>query len=174
MTHLPKHARQALQPLENALLAHARADAAAAMSNGRQRAEEIRATARQRASDLADSARNEGRQQAQAEVDTELARKRRQAHALVLAAQRAVYEQLRRRCLDTASALRDDPGYSLLRSQLAGIAAVMLGPSADIQDGPGGGVVASSDGRSVDLSLAALVERELAGRDTEVPELWSD
>ena len=158
-----------LAPLRAALLARARAAAA----------ELVAAAEAERASALSD---------AQREVDELLARARDQGHAdgeelfaseraagrasdqtRLLTAQRSVYESLRSRIADRVRDLLARPGA---HDRLVATLVERLGDDVSVVDSPDGGVVARSpDGRSIDASVAALVDSALA--DQDLTPLWT-
>jgi vacuolar-type H+-ATPase subunit E/Vma4 len=170
---LPTGSAAALGPVRAALQADARADADTVLGEARRRADEIRTTAHRRAADILHESRADGERQANVAVAAALTRQRRAARTAMLAAQRELYEELRRRCAEAARAMRDDPDYPELRRQLTEYAATALGPEAAIHESDDGGIVVSNGRRRVDLSLPTLVERELDGLGGEVQRLWA-
>ena len=68
---------------------------------------------------IRDAARAEGESDAAAVLSAKRARDRRQARAIVLAAQREAYDELRSQVVQALSAIRDDPGYGPWRDRLA-------------------------------------------------------
>lgn len=170
---LPLGADAALAPVRTALLARARADADAARQRAHDQAVEIRSDARQRAEQLLAESRAAGAERARAAVAEQLSRRQREARAVVLAAQRALYDQLRQQCREAAYALRADPGYPALKARLTEHALSVLGPGALVRESPDGGVVATAGNRVLDLSLPALAEREIDRLGAEVVRLWA-
>ena len=59
------------------------------------------------------------------------------------------------------------------RDLLRGNASAMLGADAQVNDDPGGGIVAQLGHRRVDLSLSAIAQRALDRLAPEVDGLWS-
>jgi hypothetical protein len=55
--------------------------------------------------------------------------------------------------------LRDEPDYPQLRAGLVGAAHRLLGPDADIREAPDGGLIVTSPGRRVELTLTAFADR---------------
>lgn len=170
---LPKGAVAALEPVRTALRADADARAGAADDEAHRQADEVRAAARARAERILERARADGEQQAQAGVETELTRRRREARDLVLAAQRELYDELRRRCREAALGLRASADYPKLCQALAERANAVLGPAASVYESPAGGMVAVSGSRRVDLSLPTLAEREVERLGSAVERLWA-
>ena len=170
MTVLTDPRLLAVQPVRDALLARAERDSrrirAAADADG-QRA---LAAARAEADRLVAAARADGEADAAARLAVQRASTRRAARATVLEAQRAAYRELRRQASVTVRGLLDDPAC---RSRLVAELRRRLGAAADVRDDPGGGLVArTADGRSIDASVGALVDRALA--DLDLDALWTD
>lgn len=159
----------ALEPLRAALLARARADAdnqrAAAEDAGRRVVE-----AAQREADAAlDEARSRGEADAAGLLAVERAQARRTARAVVLAAQRAAYDELCRQARAAVADLLADPDR---HRRLAVTVRERLGDGAIVRDDPAGGVVAESpDGRRIDASVDALVGTAMGELDLE--QLWA-
>jgi vacuolar-type H+-ATPase subunit E/Vma4 len=146
------------------LLAEADAAVAAELEHARRTAETILA-----------EARADGTADAQRELELARARGRRRARAIVLAARQEAYQGLRERGHAAAQALRTGPRYTALLDRLEQLARGQLGPDARVERDPPdlGGVIAEADGRRVDYSLAALVDRSVQGLGGEVEELWT-
>lgn len=158
----------ALEPLRSALLARARADAdderAAAEDEGRRVVEGARA----QADAVLAEARTRGEADATGLLAVEGAQARRTARAVVLAAQRASYDELCRRARAAVADLLADPDR---RRRLAVTVRERLGEGATVRDDPAGGVVAESpDGRRIDASVDALVAAAMSELDLE--QLW--
>jgi vacuolar-type H+-ATPase subunit E/Vma4 len=170
---LPTGSSAALDPVRAALLSQAHSDAQTVLADARQRAEDDRATARARAAQILQAGRDVGEQQAGAAAARQLARRRRDARDTTLAAQRDLYDELRRRCHDAARALREAPDYPLLREHLTERARAALGQDASIRESPDGGVVAEAGSRRLDLSLPTLVDDELDRLGGKVRLLWT-
>lgn len=168
MTETIREQESALEPLREALLANARTEAGqllrAAEESGRQ---EISAAEDEVATLLA-RARAQGEADGAALRRVDEAAARSAARARLLAAQLAAYEELRRRSREAVRALLREPG---IRDRLAGALRQTLG-DADVSDTDDGGLFARApDGRSVDASVAALVDAALADLDLE--QLWT-
>ncbi|MFI7063589.1 hypothetical protein ACIBL3_21570 [Kribbella sp. NPDC050124] len=170
---LPSPADAALDPVRDALLAAARADAAAELRDAESRRDTLLADARRTADELVADARVKGEAEATVLLTARMADSRRDARRTVLAAQRALYDELRRRCRLAAVALVRRPDYEQLRKRLVAQAEDLLGPGAAVTDSPDGGVLASAGTRRLDLSLPALVDRVVDRSGTEVAELWT-
>ena len=91
----------------------------------------------------------------------------------MLEARRDLWDELHRAAADRAGALVGTPAYDRLVERLRAAAVEQLGGSAHVEDAPAGGLVAASNGRRVDYSLPALVERALAQLAPRAEELWS-
>lgn len=170
---LPIGSAAALGPVQSALMAEARANADAILGEAREQAERLRSEARARAERILADSRNEGEQQARAAVAARMARRRREARALILAAERDLHDELRRRCRDAARGLRAEPDYPRLRKRLTEHALAVLGSGATVEESPDGGVVAHDGSRRLDLSLPTLADREVDRLGSEVMRLWA-
>ncbi|MGZ4544935.1 MAG: hypothetical protein ACXVXT_06045 [Blastococcus sp.] len=165
--------RAALAPVRAALLARAHAAADAVLAEADADAEAALAEARQQAAALLADARARGERDAATADARERAHARREARTTVLGAQRAAYEDLRRRGHEAARALRTGPGYPALLAHLTARARAELGPTAVVREHPDGGVVAEAPGRRLDATLAALADRALDGLGPDVQGLWA-
>jgi len=150
---------EALAPVRAALLATARHDADQRVASAHARAAEILAAARERAEGINSAARDAGIADAETVFATEQARSRRAARARTLRARREAYEQLRLRSREAVVGMRGEPGYAAIRATLTTAGSRLLGPAAEIVEADGGGVIARSAGRRVDLSLTAFADR---------------
>jgi vacuolar-type H+-ATPase subunit E/Vma4 len=159
--------RDSLQPVCDALLRRARADAAACRADAARSCTRLLADARAEADRILDEAHSSGRADAALLDTAEAARTRRTAHAFLLEAQREVYDELGRR---VAQALQAELAAGRLGPALAARAAAALGPGAQVEPAPGGGFTARLDGRCADCSVEALVRHAMAaaGRAGEV------
>jgi hypothetical protein len=88
---------------------------------------------------------------------------------MVLAAQRAAYEELRDQIRAEVRRLCGDPG---LVARLTEEIRRLLGPDAEITELPGGGVLGRSSGLVADLSAETLADRALELIGKEVTQLW--
>jgi len=156
-------------------LERARAERAARVAEAHRQAETIVAEAHQL-----------GEREGAAEVSHRLVRARREARRVVLAAQRAAFEDFRGRALGATLARRREPAYAALlerlsaaaREQLVGDGEGAAGRDVEVEvevevDPPDrGGVHARLGSRRVDYTLPALVDRVIAGLGTESRSLW--
>lgn len=163
----------ALDPVRTALLAAARADAADVLRTAESERDSLLEQARRTAAKLLTEARAAGEADARATLAGRLAQSRREARRSALSAQRALYDELRRRCRAAASALAGTPEYAALRQQLIDVARERLGPDAVVVESPNGGILASAGNDRVDLSLPTLADRALERSGPEVAELWT-
>jgi len=163
-----------LGPLRDATLAQARADADATLADADRRAAESIAAARKEGAVLVRQARTDGAAAAAIEGAHDEAAARRTARTLVLAAERALYDELCRRAGGDALALRGTNGYAALLEELSDAARLQLGDGARLDVDPAGlgGVRGSSDGRSVDYTLPTLVDRALERLGARTETLW--
>jgi len=159
----------ALEPLRAALIARARADADRLCADAETAGRELLAGAGEEAEALLAKARAQGETDAAAMFASEMDRARRSARGVVLAAQRAAYNELRQRALTAVRGLLSDPAR---RARLATVLRSQLDDQAVIHEHPDGGIVAeTSDGRSVDASIEKLVDNAVGELDLE--QLWA-
>lgn len=169
MTRAKDPLQIALEPLRAALIARARADADRLCTDAETAGRELLAGAGEEAEALLAKARAQGETDAAAMFASEMDRARRSARGVVLAAQRAAYNELRQRALTAVRGLLSDPAR---RARLATVLRSQLGDQAVIHEHPDGGIVAeTSDGRSVDASIEKLVDNAVAELDLE--QLWA-
>lgn len=162
-----------LLPVREALLARARADAERLLAEVDAEGEAIIARARVEADAIRAEARAQGEADAAAVLVAERARGRRQARAVVLAAQRESYAGLRARVVEQVATLRDDPGYAAWCDGLREQVRAALGPGAVVSEHPEGGVLGEASGRRVTHTLAMLAERALDALGPDVEGLWT-
>ncbi len=161
----------ALRPLRQALLAAAGAEADRIVRAAQDEAARTLAEASAQAHEVVEQGRREGRSDATAVLAAERSRTHRQARALVLAAQRAAYDDLRAAVRQEATTLPEDTAWPDLRDRLAAHARRLLGPDAELVEVPGG-LRARSGSRTVDLTVSSLAEAELVALGPEVEKLW--
>ena len=158
----------ALEPLRAALLARATTEADRLRADAEAEARRRVDAARREAGQLVADARTRGAVEAGWILAAEDASARRAARAVVLTAQREAWEHLREESRAAVRALLRDPA---VRARLAARLTERL-PGATIHDLADGGLSAqTTDGRSVDASVEALVERALPVIEGE--RLWS-
>lgn len=159
--------------VRSALLRSVAEETAAEDELARARREERLAEAHRRANALVAEARRDGEDEAAVDVAQRLVRARREARSAVLVAQREVYDELVRRTLDAAVALRHGEEHERLVERLSAVVREQLGPDAQIEvDETVGGVVGRHGGRRVDYTLPALVDRVIGELGTRLQELW--
>jgi hypothetical protein len=167
----------AVEPLRDALLERAHAEAEHVLAAADERAAELLAEAEAHGAALVAQARAEGLAAAALAGAHEQALARRRARTLVLAAQRELYEELRRQARAAVHDLRRDlRRYATLLERLSAAARAQLGEGAELEvDPPGAGGVRAADGpRSVDYTLDALVERCVARLGDGLERLWRE
>lgn len=162
-----------LEPVRRAVVAAARRDAERATAGAAQEAERTRHRAVEAARRISDQARVGGRSDGDREVAGTRHRARTEARQRRLTAQRDAYLGLRARVLTRLSALQDGASYPGLREGLTARARAVLGPSAVVVDAPGGGIVATTEDRSLDLSFPALLDAVLDAMGSELEGLWT-
>jgi vacuolar-type H+-ATPase subunit E/Vma4 len=164
-------AAAALGPVREALLARAHAEANELVRAAQSEAEAQVARAETQARAVVDEARREGEADAAAALAAERARARRRARALVLRAQRSVYEALREASRMGALSLQDEPAWPMMRQRLVARARDLLGPEAEIREVPGG-ITSRQGPRRVDLTVTSLADAHVAALGPEVEKLW--
>ena len=162
-----------LAPVREELLARARAQAEREVAAADAEAAATLAAAQSEADAIHDAARAEGESNAAAVLAVERSRARRQARAVILAAQRQAYDELRSRVVQALPALRDDPAYRPWRDRLAAHARTVLGADAVLSEPPEGGVLGEADGRRVRYTLAGLADQVIDTMGADVEGLWS-
>ena len=164
--------RAALKPTSDALLRAAADDARAVLQTAEAEADRRLAEADAEAEHILAQARSEGERDARYRLDVERRDALREARALVLQAQRDVYDELVRQVRVAAQEFRADPAYPQLLEGLAATVQERLGPAAVATEAPSGGVLGALGSRLLDLSLDELAERALAACPEEVRSLW--
>ncbi|CAL8978228.1 V-type proton ATPase subunit E [Cellulomonas sp. T2.31MG-18] len=159
-----------LEPLEQALLRRAQADADAARADAELSARTQTDAARVQAAEVLDQARAAGEADADRRRALDQARARREARRIVLAAERTAYEQL---CAAARAAVQELLAEPARQGRLGALVVARLGNEARLEPHPSGGVVgAVPDGRRVDASVDALVAHALDRLDLAA--LWDD
>jgi vacuolar-type H+-ATPase subunit E/Vma4 len=169
VTGWPEQTRAALQPLRAALLAAATEQAQAIVADSEDEGRELLASARRERDAVVDEARQQGEQEAALRLRSQRARAHRKARELVLEAQRAAYDDLRRAAGAAVRDLLSDPRE--MQRWSAAVSA-RLGATAVVREARGGGVVGETeDGRVMDASVATVVDQAVAELDLEC--LWT-
>lgn len=162
-----------LAPVRDALLDHARRDAAAELAEAQQQAAAALAEAEAAADARRTKAREEGEQDAQAVRLQQQARARRSGRGIVLAAQSESLALLRAQVRAAVRAWWDDPGTRpLVRARLAEKAVADLGPQAELRDHPDGGLVATAAGRRATYLLGDLADAALDAMGADLARAW--
>lgn len=168
MSGLVERTRTALAPLRTALLAEAEAEARARTESAEAEERQLLEAARRQRDRVLQEARMRGEADGALRLSTERARVQREARGLVLAQQRAAYDDLRREASTAIRELFEQPAE---RARLAAVLRHRLGADAVIHDHPTGGLVGEArDGRVVDASVDAVVDLALTSLDLE--SLW--
>ena len=163
-----------LDPVRAALLAEAEAEAERVVRQAEENAAAQVSRAEEQKAALVKRARAEGEAAAELEATSELTHARRNARTLVLEAQRAVYDDVRREAHAAAQRLRSEPRYGELLERLAAVVEEELGPEVELEaDPPDGGVIGHAGNRRVEQTLPALVERCLTEHAAELERLWA-
>jgi len=164
-----------LEPVREALLRDARAQAELIVSTATNLANELLTTAETEADAEVDGARHRAELAAQAHTQQGLAQARRDAHRVVLDGQNQLREQLLDAVHTSARQFRHDPRYQALLDQLEAVARSQLGDETVIERDPepDGGVIAEAGSRRVDYRLVQLADRALDALSDDVVELWN-
>jgi len=169
VTASPEQTRTALQPLRAALMAAAAEHAQLIVSDSEEEGRELLASARRERDAVVGQARRRGEREAALRLESQRARAHRQARELVLEAQRAAYDDLRRAAGAAVRDLLSDPSE---KQRWSAAVRARLGATAVVRDAPGGGLVGETeDGRLVDASVATVVDEAMADLDLEC--LWT-
>ena len=158
-----------LAPLRAALLARARAAADELVAAAEDERASALSDAQREVDELLARARDQGHADGEELFASERATGRASDQARLLAAQRSVYDSLRSRIAHQVRDLLAGPGA---HDRLVAALVDRLGEEVAVVDVPDGGVVARTpDGRSIDASVAALVDSALA--DQDLTPLWT-
>jgi vacuolar-type H+-ATPase subunit E/Vma4 len=163
----------ALAPVRDALLAGARRDADRMLGDAEAESTATLAAARSTAERLLVEARELGAADGTQVARLVSARTRRQSRSALLDARREVYDELRAHCLQAVLQLPGRPAYPGLLARLTAQARATLGPEAAITEHPQGGIVASTPGRHLDLSLPTLTEEAVTALGVRIEDLWA-
>ena len=172
-TALAEAGQRALAPVRAALLARADEQAERLRAEATEQADAVRRAAATEAEAVRAAARTEGEAAARDAAAATLHRRRRQARALVLAAEQAAYAGLLEAVTDAVRARTAEPGWPARAERLAALAGERLGPDATVQPDPDGGLVARAGSRSLDLSVPALARHAVGELGDRVVRLWS-
>lgn len=169
MTDLLARQPQALEPLRQALLAGAAAQADRLRGDAQREGAHLIAQARAEADALLEAARAKGEDDGAELLAAEQTAAHRAARAAVLLAQHTAYGELRQHALEAVRELLKEPER---RNLLGALLRDRLGGLATVSDTADGGLFARApDGRSIDSSVSALVDSALAGLHLE--QLWT-
>ena len=166
-------AQEPLQPVKQALLATARADAERLLADADAEATASVSRAEAEADRIRTAARAQGAADAEAVLVAERARARRRARAQVLGAQREAYDDLRVRVARALPELRASAGYAAWQDAVRRQVQEMLGEGAVLAEHPDGGVVGEAPGRRVAVTLTALADEAVDALGADVEGLWS-
>lgn len=165
-------ATEALAPVRQAMLDRARADADALLEAATAETAQTLQRATSDAASEVSAATETGATEAAAALAGDRARLRRQAREVILRAQRAAYDDLRTEAGAAVRALRDDPDYPAMRARLVSLGRDLLGPSAQVDDAPDGGVLVRVGTRTAVLSLESVLDDVLTEMGPAVQRLW--
>jgi hypothetical protein len=163
----------AVAPVRAALIAAAMRRAGQARAAASAEAGAVLVAADRQVREILSQARARGELDGRSAAALRQAAARHTARQAVLAAQRDIYEEFRRRVRDAVVGLREDPVYPRLHGRLEELARRAAGPSATVTPHPAGGVVAEGHGTFVDCSLPRLADWAVDALGAGVSALWS-
>jgi len=163
----------ALEPVVERLLADARHRAEELLADADAAVRDTRDAAATQATRILEQARRDGSDAAARAVGATLVEARRRSRRLVLDARRRAYEEVRRDARTQLAARRAAPEAAALRTRLAAVARARLGPETTVTPDDGCGIVASADGRRIDLGTGVLVERAMRSLGDRLAGLWA-
>lgn len=159
----------ALEPLRAALIAQARAEAQRLRGEAEADGRRVVVEAQRQAAQILAEAHTQGEADAAELITAERGKSRRAARAVVLAAQRAAYDDVQHKARAAVRALLAEPAG---RERLEAAARARLGETAEVHALADGGLVAhTADGRRIEASVQLLVETALA--DLNLEQLWA-
>ncbi|MET7425931.1 hypothetical protein [Dactylosporangium sp. NPDC005555] len=160
---------EALEPVREAILRRARAEADAVRRDADRAAVALLGDARAEAERVLLEARTNGTADADILTAVERTRTRRTARAVLLRAQREIYDELRGRVVAAlCTALEGPRGRAALRATITRT----LGPQATITPAPGGGLTGTRGNLEIDCSIQRLAEHALA-TTKELGRVWT-
>jgi vacuolar-type H+-ATPase subunit E/Vma4 len=164
-----------LEPVRQALLADAAAQADALVAAAKREMEASNAEAEQQCDQEVAEVEQRSARAARANFDQRIAIARAQAHGAVLGARAHTHERLIEAAHAAAINMRSDPRYPALLDHFEAVAREQLGDDAVIERDPthGGGIVAELGSRRVDYSLPQLADRALEVLADEVARSWT-
>jgi len=163
-----------LAPVAGALAAQAAQLADRILADADARANAVLDEAGRQGEELIESARADGAATARRLASSVVADARLAARQEVLGAQRGVYQDVREQAQARVTGLVDSPQATALTARLGQHARERLGDDAEMEAAAQApGIVARSGRRRLDLSVEALIERELPSMGDEIAELWS-
>jgi hypothetical protein len=158
-----------LQPLRDALLDRAQAQADLLRQQAESDGRKAIAAARREVASLLGAARTQGETEGEEQRAAEEAAARRARRTALLGGQRTAYHLLCARAGQAVRALVQEPTN---RKLLADLLRYELGGRALVTDTDDGGLTAlAPDGRRIEASVGVLVDRAL--RDLDVEPLWT-
>jgi membrane protein involved in colicin uptake len=157
-----------LEPVRAHRLRRAHEQAAQTVAGARAESSRLRLAAETEAESLIRGAQQDGEASADADTGREWTAARRQAREIVLAAQKAAYDDL---LAAATAAVMADTRYPRLVQRITDDARRRLGPGAEVSAG-GAGVVASRRQRHVTWSVADAVKQAVDSGQVDIEELW--
>ncbi len=164
----------ALGPVRSALLEDAAREADRIVNDAAHDAESIVDEAEADARAEVRRAEERSEMSARARADRMLARARNDSHHEILRAKEDIRHRLLEAVHAAALALREDPRYPDLLTELVRLARDQLGPDAVFERDPAdhGGILVTDGSHRLDYTLPALADRALDVLADDVAELW--
>ena len=163
-----------LDPVRDALLADARADADRMLADADRFAGDRVERANREAAALIATAGREGAAAAADLLARQRGATRREAREIVLGEQRRALDELRARARAAARELVHEDGYDEIVARLRALGEERLGADVTISVDPDGepGIIAGEGHRRVDYRLIVLADRAIDALGSDVATLW--
>jgi vacuolar-type H+-ATPase subunit E/Vma4 len=161
-----------LAPVREALIARARAEAAALLAAADADAAAALAEAQRQVEELRAQARMQGEADGAAVLARERSSARRQAREVVMTARREAYEELVRQTRRAVTRLRAASSYPALLVALRAQVSTDPGRDVAVTEHPEGGLVAVGEHRRLEFGLVDLADAAIQRLGPEVEGLW--
>lgn len=173
MTLAHRDAVEALAPLITALTSAAEQDAQAQIDAARAEAEQAVTDARTKADHLLSQSRAKGTADGEAVLAADRARAEREARGIELRAKGEAFESSRRAARTAVSSLKDRPEFGAVDTALRSQARATLGDDVQLTEADCGGIIATANGRRLDLSLTSLADDLVDDWPSDAERPWS-
>jgi vacuolar-type H+-ATPase subunit E/Vma4 len=173
VTVVPTSLNGPLGPVRDALRAEAENEATAKLAAAEAAAAAAKDRATAQCERISREARIEGEADGQRVLAAERARFGREARATVLRAETTAYDALRAEIREAVTEMKNDPAYPVIVERLTATARELLGAEADVVECAEGGVVATSGGKRLALTLPVLADEAVSTMFPHLERLWS-